>query len=97
MVEVIRFLKRAEHLTPDEFRDWWLIRHAEDTLPGKPAAESDWDGCAEQWFASQADFEAVYGRSTPNPTRADTLRHVSRFERLVVREHEIAVEGGDGP
>jgi hypothetical protein len=115
VIKVIWFLKRAEHLTLEEFRDWWLvrhvpdilaaqrpylkryvvnIRHAADTLPGKPAAECDWDGCAEQWFATEADFAAVYGRTTPSPTRADTLRHVSRFERMVVYEHEIAVDGG---
>jgi hypothetical protein len=71
------------------------IRDAqEDTLPGRPAAASDWDGCAEQWFETEEAFRAVYGRSTPSPTRADTMAHVGRFERLIVREHEIDLGPG---
>jgi hypothetical protein len=44
---------------------------------------------AEQWFADEAAFEQVYGRPSAAETRADTLAHVSRFERLFV--HEIPV------
>jgi len=65
------------------------LRWEHDTLPGKPTGESDWDGCAELWFETEADFNAVYGWTTVSPTRADTLKHVSRFERLIVHEHEI--------
>lgn len=72
------------------------VRRDPDDLPGKPAAECDWDGCAEQWFETEEDFRAVYGRSTPSPSRADTLKHVSRFERLVVEETEIPVLGEAG-
>jgi len=61
------------------------LRWEHDTLPGKPTGESDWDGCAELWFETEADFNAVYGWTTVSPTRADTLKHVSRFERLVVQ------------
>jgi hypothetical protein len=68
------------------------VRTGEDHLPGKPQEEPEWDGCAEQWFASEEDFKAVYGRATPSLSRADTLKHVSRFQRLVVEEHEIAVK-----
>jgi hypothetical protein len=56
-------------------------------LAGKPSAEPEWDGIAEQWFASEADYNAVYGRAE-RPTRADTLAHTSAFQRLVVREYE---------
>ena len=28
MVKVVWFLKKAEHLTMDEFRHWWLNEHA---------------------------------------------------------------------
>ena len=87
-------LKRAPHLTPDEFRDWWLTRHAPDIaadqspylkrhvvdvrvadvdgLAGRPDQEPEWDGIAEQWFETEADYNAVYGRAV-RPTRADTL------------------------
>ena len=67
--------------------------HPEDGhRPGKPAEEPQWDGCAEQWFETEADFTAVYGRSSPSPSRADTLKHASRSQRLIVEEHEIAVK-----
>ena len=112
MIKVIWLLKRADHLSLEEFRVWWLERHAlmfaeaqkayvkkytlnirrpRDGLPGEPPDECDWDGCAELWFESEADFGAVYGRLTLAPLRADTLAHVSRFERLIVDEHEIGL------
>ena len=68
------------------------VRVDEDLLPGKPAEEPEWDGCAEQWFATEADFTAVYGSTDVTPSRSDTLKHVSRFQRLIVEEHEIAVK-----
>jgi hypothetical protein len=107
------FLKRAEHLSLDEFRRWWLDRHCHDVaraqaphllryvvnvrtdtdeLTGKPDIEPEWDGVAEQWFADVAGFNAVYGR--PSATRADTLAHTSRFQRVIVTEHEVATEEG---
>jgi hypothetical protein len=56
-------------------------------LAGKPAGEPEWDGIAEQWFETEAAYNAVYGRAD-RPTRADTLAHTSSFQRLVVVEHE---------
>jgi hypothetical protein len=109
MIKVMWLLKRAPHLTQEEFAEWWLNRHAKDIaadqapflkryvidvrveadggLAGKPSAEPEWDGIAEQWFESEADYNAVYGR-TDRPTREDTLAHTSAFQRLVVREYE---------
>lgn len=58
---------------------------------GKPASECPWDGIAEQWFDSIEDYNAVYLRDD-RPTRADTLAHTSRFERLVVFEYDIPVD-----
>ena len=60
----------------------------EDTLPGKPASECEWDGSAEMWFENEDDFNAVYARPVIS-TRADVLKHTSRQERLVVEQHEI--------
>jgi hypothetical protein len=113
MIKVFWFLKRAEHLSLAEFRQWWLEHHARDIAAdqtpflkryivrvrwdddsalgaGKPKGEFPWDGMAEQWFETVADYEAVYGRAH-RPTRADTLAHTSAFERMVVDEHEIAL------
>ena len=112
MIKVMWFLKRAEHLSLEEFHRWWIethvpaivaaqkphlrkyvvdLRWAEDPLPGKPKDEMDWDGVAEQWFETEDDFKAVYGWTTVSATRADTLRHVSRQARLVVRENSISL------
>jgi hypothetical protein len=60
-----------------------------DTLPGAPAESCEWDGIAEQWFATEADFAAAYDRPA-SPTRSDTLAHTSRFTRLIVRETVLA-------
>jgi len=68
------------------------LRWPDDLLPGKPAGEVDWDGYAEQWFATEADFNAVHGSPTPSVTRADTLKHTSRMARMIVREHTIQNE-----
>ena len=116
MVKVMWFLKRAEHLTLEQFTRWWIERHAPDIVAdqqpylkrykidarvaddaefaGRPEAESPWDGIAEQWFDSVDAYNAVYRRED-RPTRADTLAHTSRFERLVVMELEVPV--GTGP
>ena len=113
MIKVMWFLKRADHLSLEEFHRWWMEVHApaivaaqrpylrkyvidlrwrDDPLPGKPKGEMDWDGVAEQWFESDEDFNAVYGWSTASATRADTLKHVSRHARMIVRENAIEIQ-----
>ena len=108
------FLKRAEHLSLAEFRDWWLESHVHmitelqgahlaryvvnvraeaDDLPARPTEPFDWDGCAEQWFEDEEAYRAAYVRNTPSPSREDTLKHTSRFARMVVHEREIPVSG----
>lgn len=68
----------------------------ESGLAGKPATDPEWDGIAEQWFESEADYNAVYSRPD-RPTRADTLAHTSAFQRLVVREYvQDLKRGPDG-
>lgn len=111
MIKVMWFLKKADRLSLEEFRRWWLEDHAPqirdtqkphlaryvvnvridtDDLPGKPKTDSEWDGIAEQWFETEADFRAIYGRAV-SPTRGDTLAHTSKLERIVVSEHGIEV------
>lgn len=113
MIKVFWFLKKADNITLDEFRTWWLDHHAQDIAAdqrpylkkyrvnvrvnddsalssGKPSDDSPWDGFAEQWFENAEGYQAVYGRQDRS-TRADTLRHTSRFERVVVEEHEISL------
>jgi len=107
MVKIVWFLKRAEHLSPEEFEEWWLERHVPvaraapglrryvvnisraDDLAGKPVADCEWDGVAEQWFDDDDALNAAYSRPVATDVRADTMTHVSRLERVIVRELEI--------
>ena len=43
------------------------------------------------WFDTEEDFKAVFGWTTISATRADTLKHVSRQARMIVRENLIEV------
>lgn len=113
MVKIVWFLKRAEHLTQEEFEEWWLERHVPiaraapglrrytvnlrrpDTLAGKPTTDCNWDGVAEQWFDDDESLNAAYSRPVAAGVRADTLAHVSRLERLIVRELEIDPQPAD--
>ncbi|MEL6688053.1 MAG: EthD domain-containing protein [Pseudomonadota bacterium] len=111
MIKVMWFLKRADHLSLEEFRSWWLDSHIDlvlslqkdhlykytvsiresdqDTLPGNTDVNFDWDGCAEQWFETEADFNAVYGNPTPSESREDSHNHVSKMARMIVRETAV--------
>ena len=112
MIKVMWFLKRADHLSLEDFHRWWMETHVpaiveaqkphrksmlsiyagrDDPLPGKPLNEMDWDGIAEQWFDTEEAFNAVYGSTTVSAARADTLKHVSRHARMIVRENPIQV------
>ena len=109
MIKIVWLLKRAPHLSQEEFERWWLERHVPiaraaprlrryvvnlprrpDQLAGRPATECDWDGVAEQWFDTEDDLDAAYARPVAGSIRADTLAHVARLERLIVREIDIA-------
>jgi uncharacterized protein (TIGR02118 family) len=115
MVKIVWLLKRAAHLSQEEFERWWLERHVPiaraaprlrryvvnlptrpDNLAGKPAVECEWDGVAEQWFDTEEDLNAAYSRPASADIRADTLAHVARLERLIVREVSIATGTPDG-
>ena len=109
MVKIVWLLKRAPHLSQEDFERWWLDHHVpiaraaphlrryvvnlpaqHDRLAGKPAVECEWDGVAEQWFDSEEDLNAAYSRPVASSIRADTMAHVVRLERLIVREIDIS-------
>ena len=115
MVKIVWLLKRAPHLSQEEFERWWLEHHVPiaraaprlrryvvnlprrpDGLAGKPATDCDWDGVAEQWFDTEEDLNAAYSRPVAGSIRADTLAHVARLERLIVREIDIPPESAAG-
>lgn len=79
----------AHHQQPYLLRYTVNVRRDDSGLTGAARDEFEWDGVAEQWFADEAAYNAVYGRAE-SPTRADTLAHTSRFARLVVTEHHYA-------
>jgi uncharacterized protein (TIGR02118 family) len=107
MVKIVWLLKKAPHLTDDQFVDWWLNSHApharqapglrryvvnigrDDTLAGKPATDCEWDGVAEQWFDDDDALNAAYSRPVSAEIRKDTMAHVARLERIIVREIDI--------
>ena len=107
MVKIVWLLKRAQHLSQEEFEQWWIERHVPvarmapglrryivnlprpDDLAGRPAEDSTWDGVAEQWFDDDKALNAAYSRPVAADVRADTMAHVSRLERLIVRELDI--------
>jgi len=66
-----------------------------DDLAGRPAEESSWDGVAEQWFDDDEALNAAYSRPVAADVRADTMAHVSRLERLIVRDIEIDLPDND--
>lgn len=58
-------------------------------LPSNRTSQDlDWDGVGVQYFRTEEDYRAVYGR-TDRPTTGDTMAHISSMRRLVVREHVI--------
>ena len=57
----------------------------EDNLAAKPDVEPEWDGIAEEWFPTEAAFNAVYGKEDRD-AHEDAESNTSRVERLVVRE-----------
>jgi uncharacterized protein (TIGR02118 family) len=96
MFKAIILLARRDGATREEFRTWWLGRHAELAcgLPGLRGLrfnlvenESDFDGVSELWFDSQQAFEDAYSSEHGRRVAQDSLANVSRRERLFVSEH----------
>jgi uncharacterized protein (TIGR02118 family) len=105
VIKVMWFVKRAEHLSREEFAKWWTETHApdiqaeqvphlvgyivnvavDDNLVAKPDEEPEWDGIAEEWFPTEAAFNAVYGKEDRD-AHEDADSNTSRVQRLVVRE-----------
>ena len=94
-------LKRQEHLSLEEFKNWWLGHHKElaAQMPKLKRAyfnlvQGDenilYDGVSELWFDSIADFESAYQSEIGKKVAADSLAHVSKRDRLIVEEYHVA-------
>jgi uncharacterized protein (TIGR02118 family) len=107
MFKAIILLSRREGQTREEFRDWWLNRHAPlaRQLPGLRrlvfnAVNTDGsscDGVSELWFDSQAAFDAAYASEVGERVAADSLANVGSRVRLFVDEHVQVGEGAPTP
>ena len=100
MFKAMVLLRRRKGTTSEDFRAWWLERHAPMArqLPklrrlcfNLAEAENDtpFDGVAELWFDSKADFEAAYASDIGKKVAADSVANVDHRERLLVTEHDL--------
>lgn len=106
MFKAIILLTRREGQTREEFRDWWLGRHAPlaRQLPGLRrlvfnAVDTDdepCDGVSELWFDSREAFDAAYASEVGQRVAADSLANVGSRVRLFVDEHVQVGEGAAG-
>jgi uncharacterized protein (TIGR02118 family) len=96
-------LKRKESLSFQEFENWWLGQHKElaARMPklkracfnlAQDGEELPYDGVSELWFDCLADFESAYQSEIGKKVAEDSMAHVSKRDRLVVKEHTIAGE-----
>jgi uncharacterized protein (TIGR02118 family) len=94
--KAVILLTRREGSTREEFRAWWLDRHAPlaRQLPGLrrlvfnvvETEEAPYDGVSELWFDSVEAFEASYASEIGVRVAADSLENVSGRVRLAVDE-----------
>jgi uncharacterized protein (TIGR02118 family) len=97
MFKAVILLTRAEGATRDEFRTWWLERHAPlaRQLPGVrrlvfnvvETEGAPCDGVSELWFDTREAFVGAYATEIGQRVTADTLAHVGARVRLFVDEH----------
>ena len=86
-------------MTQCEFRNIWLGEHAQLAiqLPGlrklcfNPVEIEDamYDGIAELWFDTEADFTEAYQTELGKAVAADSMAHVRRRDRLFVEENML--------
>lgn len=95
-MKAIILLTRREGDTPEDFRRWWLEKHAPlaRQLPGLRKlvfnvveGGGEYDGVSELWFDSQDAFDAAYASEIGQQVAADSLSHVGGRVRLIVEEH----------
>lgn len=96
MFKAVILLTRREGGTREEFRAWWLERHAPlaRELPGLRrlvfnVVESDdapCDGISELWFDSREAFDAAYASEVGRRVAEDSLANVGGRVRIVVDE-----------
>lgn len=96
MFKAVILLTRRDGATHDDFRSWWLERHAPlaRQLPGVrrlvfnvvDAEDAPCDGISELWFDSREAFDAAYATEIGRRVAADSMANVSDRVRLFVEE-----------
>ena len=96
MFKAIILLTRAEGTSREEFRSWWLERHAPlaRQLPGLrrlvfnvvEGDETPYDGVSELWFDRREDFDVAYASEIGTQVADDSQANVSARVRLFVDE-----------
>lgn len=102
MVKTVSLLRRADHLSREEFHRWWLEEHTlvARKIPGVRkyvvsltlgalTGEPEWDGVAEVWFDDEAALRAAFASPRGVEALADSAAHISRYHRMITREHTI--------
>ena len=99
MFKAMILLKKKEHLSQREFRNWWLGEHSKlaTQLPGLrklcfnpvKGESSLYDGVAELWFDSEESFTEAYQTDLGKAVAADSFAHVDRRDRLFVEENVL--------
>ncbi len=100
MFKAVILLTRREGASHEDFRSWWLERHAPlaRQLPGLRRLvfnlveneDTTCDGVSELWFDSREAFESAYASEIGRRVAADSLANVSARVRLFVEEHPLA-------
>ncbi len=96
MFKAMVLLTRRADSSREEFRTWWLERHAPlaRQLPGLrrltfnvvDSEDSPCDGVSELWFDSREAFDAAYASEVGRRVTSDTLANVEARVRLLVEE-----------
>ncbi len=96
MFKAIILLTRADGMTRDAFRSWWLDEHAPlaRRLPGVrrlvfnvvETDDASFDGVSELWFSTREAFDAAYASDIGREVTADSMAHVSGRVRVIVDE-----------
>ncbi len=99
MFKVMILLKRKEELSKDDFKIWWMNEHAKlaTQLPGLKKIcfnlvkneDSLYDGVSELWFDSEDAFTESYQSETGKFVIADSMKHVSSRNGLIVEENML--------
>ncbi len=99
MFKAVILLARVEGTSREEFRAWWLERHAPlaRSLPGLrrlvfnvvEGDDAPYDGVSELWFDTRDDFDAAYATDIGRAVAADSMANVRARVRLLVDEQPL--------